>query len=68
MEMSEKYRNYATRRVMDNAFIYFLNNLKFIMKRSQNVTCILVIRDLRNINERLVADSASKYMSRVKPT
>jgi hypothetical protein len=34
---------------MDNAFIYFKNNFKFIMKISKKV--ILVVRDLRSVNE-----------------
>jgi len=38
-----------TRRMMDNAFIYFSNNLNFVTKSSQNV--ILEVRDLRIVNE-----------------
>jgi hypothetical protein len=49
VKMLEKYRNYATRRVMDNAFIYYLNNLSVIMKSWQNI--ILVVSNLRSVNE-----------------
>ena len=35
--------------MMDNAFIYFSNNLNFVTKSSQNV--ILVVRDSRSVNE-----------------